>query len=72
MADHVTAVLLLPVTVAVNCCVPLVCTDADVGLMLTATTGGGAVTVTLAEADFVVSATLVARTLKVPAVAGAV
>jgi len=72
VADHVTAVLLLPVTVAVNCCVAPVWSDAEVGLMLTATTGGGEVTVTLAEADLVLSATLVARTLKVPAVAGAV
>jgi len=64
--------LVLPVTVAVNCWVPPVSTEAEVGLMLTATTGGGALTVTVAEADFVLSATLVARTLKVPAVAGAV
>ena len=67
-----TAVLLLPVTVAVNCCVAPVWSDAEVGLMLTATTGGGPATVTVAEADFVLSATLVARTVKVPAVAGAV
>ena len=72
VADQVTAVLLLPVTVAVNCCVPPVCSDADVGLMLTAITGGGAVTVTVAEADFVLSATLVAVTVRVPAVLGAV
>jgi len=57
---HVIAVLLLPVTVAVNCCVAPVCMDAEVGLMVTAITGGGTVTVTLAEADFVLSATLVA------------
>ena len=64
--------LLLPVTVAVNCWVPPVRSDAEVGLMLTPTTGGGALTVTVAEADFVLSATLVARTVRVPAVAGAV
>jgi len=72
VADHVTAVLLLPVTVAVNCCVPPVCMEAEVGLMLTATTGGGAVTVIVAVADLLVSATLVAVTLRVPTVFGAV
>ena len=61
--DQVTDVFVLPVTVAVNCCVPPVCSEADVGLMLTATGGGGAVTLTAAEADFAVSATLVAVTL---------
>ena len=60
VADQVTAVLVVPVTVAVNCCVPPVCSDAEVGLMLTTTGGGGAVTVTMAKADFVLSATLVA------------
>ena len=63
VADQVTAVLLVPVTVAVNCRVAPVCMDAEVGLMLTTTGGGTAVTVTAAEADFVVSATLVAVTL---------
>jgi hypothetical protein len=72
VVDHVTAVLLLPVTVAVNCCVRPVKSEAVVGLMLTATTGGGALTVTVAAADFEVSAVLVARTVKAPAVAGAV
>ena len=62
LADQVTAVLVVPVTVAVNCWVAPVCNDADVGLMLTATGGGGAVTVTVADADFVVSAALVAVT----------
>lgn len=56
-------VLVLPVTVAVNCCVAPVCSDADVGLMLTAITGGGAFTVTVAEADLLGSATLVAVTV---------
>ena len=60
LADQVTAVLVVPVTVAVNCCVAPVCMDAEVGLMLTTTGGGGAVTVTVADADFVVSAALVA------------
>ena len=63
VADQVTAVLVVPVTVAVNCWVPPVCTDAELGLMLTATGGGGAVTVTVTEADFVLSAALVAVTL---------
>ena len=59
VADQVTAVLLVPLTVAVNCCVPPVCSDAEVGLMLTETT----VTDTVAETDFVLSATLVAVTV---------
>lgn len=43
LADHVTAVLALPVTVAVNCCVFPDCTVAEVGEMemLTGTGGGG-------------------------------
>ena len=65
--------MLLPVTVAVNCCVPPVCSDAVLGLMLTDTTGGGgAVTVTVAAADLLGSATLVAMTVNVPVVLGAV
>ena len=62
--------MLEPVTVAVNCWVPLVRIEAEVGEIVTATTG--ALTVTVAEADLVLSATLVAFTVKVPAVAGAV
>ena len=62
--------LLEPVTAAVNCCVPLVGIEAEVGEMETATTG--ALTVTVAEADLVVSATLVAVTVQLPAVVGAV
>ena len=62
VADHVTAVLLLPVTVAANCCVPPVSSDAETGETVTATTAGE-VTVTVATADFVVSATLVALTV---------
>ena len=68
VADHVTAVLLVPVTVAVNCCVPPVKREAEVGLILTETKD----TVTVADADLVVSAALVAVTVNVPAVAGAV
>jgi len=62
----------LPVTVAVNCCVALVCRLAEVGLIVIDTTGGVAVTVTVAGAFFVVSAALVAVTVNVPADAGAV
>jgi hypothetical protein len=62
----------VPVTVAVNCCVPPVCNEAEVGLMLTATVGGGSLTVTAAEADLLPSAMLTACTVNVPAVAGAV
>jgi hypothetical protein len=68
VADQVTAVFVVPVTVAVNCCVPPVSNEAEVGLIVTAT----AVTVTVAEADLVVSAALVAVTVYVPAVLGAV
>jgi hypothetical protein len=72
LADHVTAVLVLPVTLALNCCVPPVGSELEVGLMETATTGGGVATVTVAVANLLVSATLVARTVNVPAVLGAV
>jgi len=75
VADHVTAVLLLPVTVAENCCVPPVWSETEVGLMLTATTGGGgggAETVTVADAALLVSAALVAVTVCEPALLGAV
>ncbi len=43
LADHVTAVLVLPVTVAVNCCVLPDCTVAEAGEMemLTGNGGGG-------------------------------
>src|SRR5713101_7416141 len=58
---HVTAVLLLPVTVAVNCCVVLTTTDALVGEMLTPTV----VRVTVALADLVVSACDTAVTVTV-------
>ena len=58
--DQVTAVLLVPVTVAENCCVPPVRSEADVGDTEIAT---GAATVTVAEADLVVSAALVAVTV---------
>ena len=60
VADQVTAVLLVPVTVAENCCVPPVGSEADVGDTEITT---GAATVTVAEADLVVSAALVAVTV---------
>ena len=60
VADQVTAVLLEAVTLAVNCCAPPVNSDAEVGEIDTAT---GALTVTVAEADLVLSATLVAVTV---------
>jgi hypothetical protein len=69
VADHVTEVLLEPVTVAVNCCDPLVRSEAEVGLIETAT---GTVTVAVEDADFVVSATLFAVMVYVPVVFGAV
>ena len=62
----------VPVTVAVNCCVPPAMSEADVGLIPTEMIGGGVVTVTVAVANLLGSATLVARTVKVPAVLGAV
>jgi len=53
---QVTAVLVVPDTLAVNCCVLLVVTVALAGLIETATGAGGACTVATALADFVVSA----------------
>lgn len=59
VAVHVTAVFELPLTVAVKLCVPPVVKLAVVGETLTDTVPG-AVTVMVALADLVVSATLVA------------
>ena len=64
VAVHVTPVLVVPATVAVNCCVPPDGTVAEVGEIVTATVAG-AVIVTVALADLVVSATLVAVTVAV-------
>ena len=58
-APQLTAVLLAPVTVAVNCWVPVVRIEAEGGEMETTTP---AVTVTAADADLVLSAMLVAVT----------
>ncbi len=60
VADQVTDVFVEPVTVALNCCVAFVRMVAAVGVSETAT---GAFTVTIAEADLVGSATLVAVTV---------
>ena len=54
-----TAVFVVPVTVGVNCCVPPASSETEVGEIEIATT----VTVTVAEDDLVVSATLVAFTV---------
>jgi len=58
--DHVTAALLAPLTVAVNCAVRPACTVAEVGVTETATEDPAGVTVTTALADFVGSALLTA------------
>jgi hypothetical protein len=59
-------VLLAFDTVAVNCSVVPACNEGADGLIVTCT--GGGVMVTVAVADLVVSATLVAVTMPVPAV----
>ena len=66
-----TAVFVVPVTVAENCWVAPVCKDVEEGLIDTAVVTG-AVTLIVAEADLVGSATLVAVKVYVPAMAGAV
>jgi hypothetical protein len=58
---HVTAVLVVPVTVAVNCWVVLTLMDADVGETVIAT----GVIVTAAAADLVLSACEVTVTVTV-------
>jgi hypothetical protein len=73
LADHVTAVFVLPVTVEVNCSVVPALTESEVGLMVTTTgSGGGAVTITLAEAESAGFTTLVAVTAQEVVIAGAV
>ena len=51
LTSHVTAVLLVPETDAVNCCDCPVCKLSLVGEIETVTGGGGAVTLTLALAE---------------------
>ena len=70
LADQVTVVVDVPVTVALNCCVVFATSETVVGEMVTVT--AGAVTVTVADADTAVFALLVAVTVYVPAVLGAV
>ena len=60
--DQVTAVLELPETLALNCCVPLAPKLKAPGVMVTETAG---VRVTTAVADFVGSAVEVALTVTV-------
>ena len=76
-AVHVTdvSVTAVPCTDPENCTEPPVRTLAVVGeteMELTTGVGPGAVTVTVAEPDFVPSAALVAVTVSVPTLAGAV
>ena len=61
LADHVIAVLLLPLTVAMNCCVAPVTMLTELGTRLTVTTGAD--TTTVAVADLLGSAALVALTV---------
>jgi hypothetical protein len=70
-SDHVTAVLVVPVTDAENCCVAPVLIVGFWGETVTATTLA-AVTVTVAVPLFVLSAWLVALTVAVVAALGAV
>src|SRR5438309_3641 len=71
-AFHVTDLFVfVPVTVAVNCTVSLVATDAVAGDTATDVITGAA-TVIVTDADFAASALLVAVTVAVPAVVPAV
>lgn len=74
-AIQVTALLLVvPCTLAENCKVPSVATEGETGVMFTALTAAAeaALIVTLPDPDLEPSATLVAVTVAVPEVAGAV
>ena len=75
-ADHDTDLsVTVPCTLAVNCSEPLVPIVVEAGEIVIAFTTGVAaavVTVTLADADLVASAALVAVTMSVPGLAGAV
>ncbi len=70
VADHVTALLPLPLIVAENCCVAPDARLTNDGAIATDTTG--AETVTVAVADLVASTILVAVMLYVPALPDAV
>jgi uncharacterized membrane protein YdcZ (DUF606 family) len=76
-AFHVTDLFVVePATLALKVTLPPVCSEVAAGDTVTELTGGalggGVVTVTLAVSDLVGSATLVAVTVSVPALAGAV
>lgn len=65
----------VPCTDAANCTEPPVVAEGEAGVSVTDVTVGvvgAAITVTVADADFVASATLVAVMVSAPAVAGAV
>lgn len=63
VAVQVTAVFALPLTVAISCAVPLGCRDKAVGVIEMLTTEEAEVTVIVALAVWVLSATLVAVTV---------
>jgi hypothetical protein len=63
LTSQLTAVFVVPVTLALNCCVAPTCKLDVVGETDTATAVAGGLTVTLAFALFVVSATLRAVTV---------
>jgi hypothetical protein len=63
LTSQLTAVLGVPLTDAVNCCVPKSATVAAVGATVTEPATAAVVTVTVADADFVVSAWEVAVTV---------
>ena len=70
LADHTTAVLVLPLTVAVNCCVPPVSSETDCGEMATATVDESAVgelIVKLREFDIVPVLWFSTETVAIPA-----
>lgn len=62
--SHMTDVFVVPVTMAINCCVAPVCRLEVVGDTDTVTVGVGGFTVTIALALFVVSAALRAVIVK--------
>jgi hypothetical protein len=72
VADQVTEALLLPETVAENCCVVPKAREIEFGLIETETAGWEDVTVIEAEAVLELSAKLVAVTEYVPGIEGAV
>ena len=63
LADHVTELLPVPVTVTANCCVPPAASETKVGVIETPIGTAEEVTVTVALADSLASAALVAVTV---------